>query len=226
MVNLLVNRPRHRQDEPMRRHRQDPSVGTIVDRYVTSDRRYLNLLHGNVLHMMDHKERVSFGHALAGDAAQITDGELEQLLAHEWRSQLTAAWLVGFALRDSHRDRIGELLLASRVSYAGQGFCFALARFGTRQDAQLLIDYLDRYLPRLDLFYDQHWAMGALLHLDEWLGTDHANRFLDDGGAWHRWVDATAPQHADPDSQRRHIDELCSFADDSNRSVDTPDTPE
>jgi len=194
--------------------------GLDVERYAYSDGRYLNLLHGNFMRMMEEKERVTFGHALATDARQITDGQLKQLLAYPWRAQLTGAWLAGVALRDSHRDRIGELLLASRTSFAGQGFCFALARFGTRQDTQLLVDYLDRYLPRLDQFYDQHWAMGALLHLDARLGTDHANRFLDDSGAWRRWADATALRHADPDEQRRRIDELCSFADDYWRSVD------
>lgn len=209
----------------MGNHRQDPSLGAIVDRYVTPDRRYLTLLHGNVLRTMARPERVSFGRALAGDARQITDGELDQLLAYEWRAQLTAAWLAGLARRDSHRDSIGELLLASRVCYAGQGFCFALARFGTRQDAQLLVDYLNRYLPRLDLVYDQPWAMGALLYLDTRLDTHHANRFLD-SGAWRRWTDATAPQHADPNTQRRNIAELCSYADDCMRSVDGPDTPE
>lgn len=210
----------------MRNHRQDPNLGAVVDRYVTPGRRYLKLLHGNVLHMTNHTERVGFEHALAADARQITDDDLKQLLAYEWRAQLTAAWLAGFARRHSHRDRIGELLLASQLCYAGQGFCFALARFGTRQDAQLLVDYLDRYLPRLDLFYDQPWAMGALLHLDARLGTDHANRFLGQGGAWQRWTGATATQHADPASQRHRVDELCSFANHCMRSVNEPDTPE
>jgi hypothetical protein len=203
-------------DYPMPNERQ----GTDVERYALSDERYLNLLHGNFLSMMNEKERVSFGHALAHDARQITDGELRQLLAYPWRAQLTGGWLAGVARRDDHRERIGELLLASQTSFAGQGFCFALARFGTRQDAHLLVDYLDRYLPRLDLFYDQHWAMGALLHLDSRLDTDHANRFLHDSGAWQRWSEATALRDTDPDNQRRKIDELCSFADDCMRSVD------
>jgi hypothetical protein len=209
--------------------RKPPSgadLRTDVDRYVTPDQRYLKLLHGNVLRMQDHAERVSFGRALAADARQITDGELLYLLGSGWRAQLTAAWLAGLTRRDQHRDRMGELLLASRVGFAGQGFCFALARFGTHRDAQLLVDYLDRYLVRHDLFYDQHWAMGALLHLDTRLDTHHARQFLADGGAWQQWADATVPQQTDPGSWRAIIDELCSFADDCIRSADESNTPE
>lgn len=147
-------------------------LGAVVDRYVTPGRRYLRL-HGDIFRSFDDADRATFGHALARDARQITERELDQLLNYEWRAQLTAAWLIGLTRRDHCRDRIGELLLASRLCNAGKGFCFALARFATAQGAGLLIDYLDRYLPRLDLAYDQHWAMGALLHVDTQLGTSH-----------------------------------------------------
>ncbi|WP_129593411.1 DUF6000 family protein [Streptomyces sp. C] len=36
------------------------------------------------------------------------------------------------------RERIGTLLLDSEVCYAGSGYCFALARFGTAEDAGIL----------------------------------------------------------------------------------------
>ncbi|MFI7157291.1 DUF6000 family protein [Micromonospora chalcea] len=39
-----------------------------------------------------------------------------------------------------------------------------------------LTAYLDRYLPRLDLRYDQDWALGALRCVDLRLGTSHADR--------------------------------------------------
>lgn len=51
-------------------------------------------------------------------------------------------------------------------------------------DAAILSDYLDKYLPRIDCFYDQHWAIGALLHLDSRLGASRASRFLDPEGLW------------------------------------------
>lgn len=49
------------------------------------------------------------------DAKAITYAELEALFAYEWRSRLTAAWLVGVARRAEFRPRIAELLLASEV---------------------------------------------------------------------------------------------------------------
>ncbi|WP_037370461.1 DUF6000 family protein [Amycolatopsis orientalis] len=204
----------------MGNHRREPCLGVIVDRYVTPGRRYLKLRGGSFLAVTDPAEHSAFARALAADARQITDDELRELLGYEWRAQLTAAWLAGLDRRVEHRERIGELLLASKLCHAGRGFCFALARFGTRQDAQLLADYHDRYLARPDLAYDQHWAMGTLLHLDARLGTECASRFLEPDGAWRRWAEATATPFTDPGFVRPLIGELCSFADHCMRSAD------
>lgn len=204
--------------------RPDAGLAGTFHRFVVPGRRHLTLLHGNVL-WMGEAERAGMGSALAEDAVAVTDGELEQLLADDWRAQLTAAWLAAFDRRHGHRERIGELLLASRVTYAGQGFCFALARFGTPRDAELLVAYLDRYLPRLDLVHDQPWALGALLHLDARLGSDRAGRFLAEGGAWRRWANAAAPKQADPDDRRALVDRLCAFADECMRTVTGPGGP-
>lgn len=173
---------------------------------MTDGPRHLKLLHGNVLNL-PQDDRARFGRALAEDAADITDDELARRLEDDWRSQLTAAWLAGIALRTRHRQRIGELLLASKLTYAGQGFCFALARFGTHEDAAILGAYLDRYLPRPELRYDQHWAVGALLHLGIPLG--------DRADAWREWVAGQPHLSPDPEEHRRFIDRLCVFADES-----------
>lgn len=102
----------------------------------------------------------------------------------------------------------GDLLLASRLSFATQGYCFALARFGTAEDAQHLTVYVDRYLPRPDCPYDQHWAISALLHIDSRTGSEHAARFLDSGDLWNQWNEA---QYM-PSPPSRFIDELCAHA--------------
>ena len=177
--------------------------------------RHLDLLHGNFLRLMHGAERAEFGRAMAKDTREVTDGEIVRLLANPWRAQLTGAWLAGFDRREQHRDRIGELLLASATNFAGQGFCFALARFGTPADAELLAAYLDRYLPRVDLRYDQDWAIGALLHVDARL----VQPFLDTG-TWQRW----AARHGTETPEQRHafVDELCTFADESRRGQSQP----
>jgi hypothetical protein len=189
----------------------DTELTTAIRRYVTpgrgSVRRYLKLLHGNFL-ALDDGERRRFLKQLARSARQISDRELATLLDSEWRSRLTASWLIGLGKREQFRDRIGELLLASEVSYAGQGYCLALARFAGPADANLLAAYLDAYLPQLDKRYDQDWALGALLHTDAVLGTEHAARYLTDGGLWQQWHGAGAA----PGELRAWLDRLCTAA--------------
>jgi hypothetical protein len=190
----------------------DTELIAAIGRYVTPGtgdvRRYLKLLNGNFM-KMDQAERAPFLQQLAESARQATDHDLATLLDSEWRSRLTASWLIGLDRRDQFRHQIGQLLLASEMSYAGQGYCLALARFATAADAELLATYLDAYLPQLDKRYDQHWALGALLHLDRQLGTDHAARFLIPDGLWQRWSKTEKP----PAELRRFIDQLCSAAD-------------
>jgi hypothetical protein len=110
------------------------------------------------------------------------------------------------------------LLLASELVYSGQGYCFALASFGTPQDAGLLSEYLDRYLPQTELRYDQPWALGALLHIDRKLGTRHAARFMTDDGLWQRWAIATQGSVTDPGDYRRRIGAMCELAADANET--------
>ncbi|MFI9111804.1 DUF6000 family protein [Streptomyces venezuelae] len=150
------------------------------------------------------------------DAAAVTDAELDALLDYEWRSRLTAAWLIGVDRRASYRERIGTLLLDSEVCFAGVGYCFALARLGTRADAELLVAYLDRYLARPEFDYDQAAALGALLRLDAELGTAYADRIVAPGGPWDTWVGEQVGSDASslaPERLRAWTDLRCDFAD-------------
>ena len=192
----------------------DPELLDAIDRYVKPATqgvgRYLHLLHGNFARD-DENERTPFLQSTRAAAREITDEELEILLESEWRSRLTASWLIGFDRRDHFRDILGDLLLASQLCFAGQGYCFALARLGTDEDAQHLTVYLDRYLRQADCQYDQHWAISALLHVDSRTGSDHASRFLVPGGLWDQWNEAQ-PRLSSPS---RFMDDLCTFATDS-----------
>ncbi|MET8824314.1 DUF6000 family protein [Streptomyces sp. NPDC004610] len=193
-------------------HPQEVGQGHVVARYVAGERRYLELLGGSFLGL-EVEARAAFVRSLQADSLQVSGQEIRALLGYEWRSRLTAAWLVGVARRVAWRERIGDLLLASELTYAGQGYCFALARFGSQDDADILVSYLDRYLPQLECRYDQGAALGALMRLDSQLGTSHAERFVSPDGPWERWVDAlphtrgTATAWAD--SSRAAIDAWC-----------------
>jgi Family of unknown function (DUF6000) len=199
---------------------QDPDdveLMTAIRRYVTpgtgTAARYLMLLGGNFM-TMDTAARASFLQQLAASARQASDHDLGMLLDSGWRPRLTASWLIGLDRRQQFRQRIGELLLASDSPYAGQGYCLALARFATSADAELLASYLDAYMPQPDKRYDQHWALGALLYLDEQLAADRAGRFLTDGGLWQQW----SRSEKTPDELRELIRQLCSAADEAMNS--------
>ncbi|XHM63144.1 DUF6000 family protein [Streptomyces nigra] len=200
-------------------HPEEVGYGHVIERYAarkdSGRARYLVLKSGRFLRPeWPHGE--SFAQHLIDDAATITDAELEALLGYEWRSRLTAAWLIGVDRRDRFRERIGALLLASEFCFSGSAYCFALARFGTHADAEILTAYLDHYLPRTDLRYDQHAALGALLRLDARLGTHHADRFTRPDGLWDQWVDALPHLRGHPAytpvERRRATDLQCDFA--------------
>ncbi|MCX5328741.1 DUF6000 family protein [Streptomyces sp. NBC_00140] len=199
----------------MRYANEDPELLALIHRYVTPGRRYLKL--GGPLRRMTEPERTKFIRELGEAAGDITPRELTILLEGGWRERKTAAWLIAVARRTEFRERLGELLLASEVCFAGSAYCVTFATFTTPADADLLAAYLDRYLRRPDLYYDQPAAIGALLHLDAKLGADQAARFLAADGLWHQWIDGPPRKehHSTPDSYRESISRLCGFVDES-----------
>ncbi|MFC7646320.1 DUF6000 family protein [Streptosporangium lutulentum] len=126
-----------------------------------------------------------------------------------WRERLTAAWLIGLDRRIRFRGVLTDLLLESDLVYAGQGYSFALTRFGQSEDADVLAAYLERYLSQRDCHYDQDWVLGGLLHLDEVLGMDRAADFLVPGGLW----SGSSFSHQDPADCHLRITELLRFAE-------------
>ncbi|GAA2711603.1 DUF6000 family protein [Actinoplanes palleronii] len=131
---------------------------------------------------------------LLRDARDIDDTALEDLLQPgrmraNWRPRLVAGYLIAIGRRERFREPISDFVRAGATGGAGSGYCFALAAWGTDQDAGTLMAYLDQYVPEVELRYHQDWAFGALTHIDHKNGTRHAARYLD-GGAWQRWFRA------------------------------------
>ncbi|MFD9117518.1 DUF6000 family protein [Streptomyces bottropensis] len=201
----------------MRDVQSDPDLQDLVRRFVTPDRRYLRL--GGGLLRLDPVERSAFVRDLAQAAYEITPAELGILFEGGWRERKTAAWLVAVAHRTEFRDLVGRLLLASEGPYAGAAYCVALAKFGSAADAELLSAYLDHYLARPDLDYDQAVVLGTLLYLDEVLGREYASRFLAPGGAWDRWLEVRAVAALDPQYCRRAVKQLCAFVDETAEAL-------
>lgn len=165
---------------------EDRELSRLIRSYVTPGRRYLELLHGNFLHR-GRWQRTRFLRSLRTDSRRISDAELRILLSSEWRSRLTAAWLIGTSGREQFIGELGVLFTQSALVYSGQGYAIALAAIGGPDSAEQLDRYLSEWLPRTDCRYDQSWAMGALAYLDSVTGTDRAARFTE-SGAWDEWA--------------------------------------
>lgn len=191
----------------------------LLHTYVRPGRRYAKLMGSWVALPPPQLRR--FQRRLRRAALRAPVSDLDQLLALGWRERLTAAWLAGIARHTELRDKIGQLLLASETPHAGGGYCIALALFGEQDDADLLIAYLDRWLPRTDCRYDQADAIGALLHIDSQLRTHNADRFLAPGGLWQQW--AQNDDTADPAELRWFTDQRCILADGGTPNRQPPD---
>jgi hypothetical protein len=163
---------------------------------------YLQLLHGNFRGLCLAEESSPeqdelirwFRRALTEITPDVIDTLLEQT---EWRARLTASWFCGLKGWRQFRESLGQSLVESKVCFAGQGYCMALACFADRASADYLCAYLDRWLPQLDKYYDQHWAMPALQRIDVQLRTNFASRYLGADGLWEQWAlgcqDRTSP---------------------------------
>jgi Family of unknown function (DUF6000) len=136
----------------------------VVRRWVTP--HHLLVLGANYL-QASTDEQVLFNHWVATTLPALEQGVVQRLLQGYWREQLVGSWLCGLKGWHQFGPAIGDLLVASKMGFAGQGYCFALACFATEAGAAHLTQYLAKYLPRPDLAYDQEWAMPALLWIDE-----------------------------------------------------------
>lgn len=153
---------------------------------------------------------------LREDAGLITADKVAKLLEGGWRERRTAAWLVAVSRRTEFREHLGALLLASEVCCVGLAYCVALASFGTARDADLLAAYLDRYLCRPDLAYDQTVVMSALQFIDLNIGGGQADRFREPGGLWHQWLQDAPHMKGDSDPTPFFLSlirRLCAFVD-------------
>lgn len=162
---------------------------------------YLNILHGNYRYLLKDDEQVSFNENVRKALLVLDEEIIQRLLAGGWREQITASWFCGLKGWSQYADEIGAKLLESKMTYAGQGHCFALACFANDKSMKYLTEYLDIYLPKTNLHYDQAWVMPALMWVDEQNDTNHASQYLASGGLWEKYV-------ADKDSDSWQLDYL------------------
>ena len=149
---------------------------------------YLNILHGNYCFKLKDDEQISFKRNVKNRLNSLSDEIVNQLLSGGWREQITGSWFCGLKEWSQFADTIGEKLVESKMTYAGQGHCFALARFANDKSVKYFTEYLETYLPQPKLIYDQAWVMPALMWIDERNNTNHSGRFISSGGLWEKYV--------------------------------------
>ncbi|WP_417387309.1 DUF6000 family protein [Gimesia sp.] len=150
---------------------------------------YLAILHGNyVSDILTVDERNQFNQRVSEVLPEMTPQIASSLISGHWREAITGSWFAGVKKYTECQSQITKRLLASETCYAGQSHVFALACFANDASVSALKQYLDRYLRQLDCYYDQNWAMPALMWIDEMNGTDHASEYLKANGLWERFI--------------------------------------
>ncbi len=108
---------------------------------------------------LDDQEFAAFVQA----TKEITPAIVRQLLGDfNWRPRITGAYFAAIKGYEELTDILGVHLLQSEVCYAGAGYALAFATFQNERAQDYLKAYLDYYLTRPDLWYDQADVLAAL----------------------------------------------------------------
>lgn len=117
---------------------------------------------------------------------KITTSIIEKCLGDfNWRTRKTGAFFAAITNQTQYIDIIGTHLLKSEVCCVGDTYCVVLASFNTLKCLDYLNLYLDYYLQKPDLNFDQPDAMRSVMYLDKLNSTNHLERHID---KWNKFV--------------------------------------
>lgn len=85
----------------------------------------------------------------------------------DWRTRLTGAFFAAIKGFKELTDVMGTHFLKSELTYVGKVYAYTFASFNTPEAIGYLERYLDYYLLKPDLWFDQREAMEALTYLDK-----------------------------------------------------------
>lgn len=135
--------------------------------------KWIQPFYMNVGHSFGHKDEEWLGN-LRNIKCEITADVISKALGDfNWRTRQTGAFFAAMTNDPSFIDVIGTHLLKSELTYAGRAYCYVLASFNTPECINYLRRYLDYYLTRPDLWFDQDAAIETLLFLDSVNSTTH-----------------------------------------------------
>ena len=160
----------------------DEPVATLVAPF------YLAVLHGNMVSPGFRGRPDELLQQMRAVAPAVTLENALYLWPRGWREGLMASWWAAVWRWPETPGQVEPLLIPSRSCFEGQAHCLALAQINSPRCRQILARYLDEYLPRPDLDYDQPWAMAAMTLACIGAGKNEPERFK---VAWEQWATGT-----------------------------------
>lgn len=119
------------------------------------------------------------------DPVRIIEPEIDkeitlQLLGDlNWRSRLVGSYFAAFKTFDDQIDIIGTHLLKNETCCVGHMYALTLAFFNKENANKYIDTYLENYLTKPKLYFDQQIVMAASIYLDKVNGTSNSERHLD-----------------------------------------------
>ncbi len=110
---------------------------------------------------------------------EITEEVVLLLLGDfNWRPRLVGSYFSAVKDYTDFIDIIGTHLLKSELCCVGHIYALTLAFFNSEKSVEYLNKYLQYYLTKPSLYFDQKWCMEALLYLDSINNTDNFNQHI------------------------------------------------
>ncbi len=136
------------------------------------------------------EEQLKFKNKLEEVLTKTNDDILNNLLwDNNWRCSLVGSWLIFLKNRTQFINDIGKLLIQNRSGTIG--YCYALAKFGTKECSQYLTEYLNSEL-RFEKFPNERFqdiALFAIIYIDNKNKTDFSKQFKEPNGLWTKFVE-------------------------------------
>ncbi|KMQ60274.1 hypothetical protein ACM46_18895 [Chryseobacterium angstadtii] len=110
---------------------------------------------------------------------EITEDITAALLGDfNWRTRTVGAYFSAVKNYESQVDIIGVHLLKSEVCYAGDLYALVFAFYNNEKTVRYLNQYLDYYLQKPELYFDQERVMETVVYLDTINGTHNFAKHL------------------------------------------------
>lgn len=112
---------------------------------------------------------------------------LNNLGDFNWRTRSTGSYFAAIRQSINLEDIIGTHLLKSEVCRAGSQYAYTLASFNTNKSIEYLNRYLNYYLKKPELYFDQETVLSAIKYLDEINNTSMIDQHVDIYNQFSNW---------------------------------------